>query len=403
MSDQAAIGICLSGGGFRAAAYGLGALRYLAEAGHLQRVEVVCGVSGGSVAAARLLDAVNLHGESALGPRYVETVFEPFVATLDRVSVRDRAIARWMLTRLTPWGRPLPVKVASTLHRHLFASLGDLRELPVRPQMIATATDLGPGRAIRFSRRFVGSFDLGYSEPPFGLTVATAVAASAAAPPVLPCVQLPTDGLNFPKAASPVLSLTDGGVYDNLGIEWFQGWESGRPSDAVPVDDLFVVNASGPLERANPPVSGVKALCRMRKVQYAQTQHVRVRWFVAELEAGRQSGTYLGITADPRRYRLPDGTPIDPHCYRGALPSKVASSLKRLRTDLNSFSRTEVELLAYHGYWSAHARFASLRPGQQVEEPSWTQFTDMHDDEADRLAAQLGRLRQQLGVGSKLR
>ena len=28
--------------------------------------------------------------------------------------------------------------------------------------------------------------------------------------------------------APAVLSLMDGGVYDNLGLEWFQGWESTR-------------------------------------------------------------------------------------------------------------------------------------------------------------------------------
>jgi NTE family protein len=403
MSRNHRIGVCISGGGFRAAAYGLGALRYLAEAGHLRRCAVVSGVSGGSVAAARLLDAVNRHGNRALGEGYVEQVFDPFVSTLDRISIRDRSIGSWAALRLTPWGRPLPLTVARTLARHLFASLDDLRDLPSSPQLIITATDLGPGRAFRFARDFVGTYDRGYAVPPAGLSVATAVAASAAAPPLLPCVPLETSAIQFHRAAPQVLSLTDGGVYDNLGIEWFQGWSSGRPEAAAEVQELFVVNASGPLEPLRKPVSGVRALLRMRKVQYAQTQSTRVRWLVAELEAGRQRGTYLGITGDPRFYRLPDGTRIDPSCYDGALPSRVTSALKRLRTDFNRFSRVETEFLAYHGYWSTHARYASLRPELALAKPSWRVFASMADKEVDRLATELERLRHKIGIGSKLR
>jgi NTE family protein len=50
------IGLCLSGGGFRAALFGLGVLRYLAEAGRLADVVAVSAVSGGSVAAAVVAD-----------------------------------------------------------------------------------------------------------------------------------------------------------------------------------------------------------------------------------------------------------------------------------------------------------------------------------------------------------
>jgi hypothetical protein len=33
------------------------------------------------------------------------------------------------------------------------------------------------------------------------------------------------------------------GVYDNLGLEWFHGWDSGRPDSAEPADFLIVANA----------------------------------------------------------------------------------------------------------------------------------------------------------------
>ncbi len=402
--SERSIGVCLSGGGFRAALYGVGVLRYLAEAGTLRDSHVVCGVSGGSIAAAILIAAVARRGPNALDAAYVEEVFDPFVATVASCNVRNRSAVRWLVRRPLPGSKPLNVVVGETLRNDLFPQLGDLRDLPQSPQLVITATDLMRGRAFRFSRDFIGSWDFKYAPPPPGLTVAAAVAASAAAPPLLPPLQMRTSWIAL-WDAPPVITITDGGVYDNLGLEWFQGWESGRPPAAVAADELVVVNASGALPRKDRPLRGPFALNRMRAVQYSQTQATRVRWLVSELEAGRQHGTYLGITQDPRYYRLPPPTraKINPRHYAGALPSKVVSQLKRVRTDFNSFSRTESELLAYHGYWSAHARYATLQPDRAVAEPRWQQFAGMSDRDADRLARELGKLRHRVGLGPPLR
>jgi hypothetical protein len=237
------------------------------------------------------------------------------------------------------------------------------------------------------------------------MRTATAVAASTAAPPLLPPLQLPTAGLGL-RDAPGVLTITDGGVYDNLGVEWFQGWSTARrPAGAVAADDLIVINASGALDRQDRAFSGLSALSRMRKIQYAQTQATRVRWLVANLEAGRRRGLFLGITADPRRYHLPGpaAAPVDPACYDGALPSRLISPLAGLRTDFDRFSATEAALLAYHGYWSAHARFASLRPENAVRTPRWRQFAGLSDAEAERLERELRGVRHRVGVGERLR
>lgn len=52
MSTLPRIGLAISGGGFRATAFGLGCLRALHDRGVLDQVTVVSGVSGGSLAAA---------------------------------------------------------------------------------------------------------------------------------------------------------------------------------------------------------------------------------------------------------------------------------------------------------------------------------------------------------------
>lgn len=406
MTAPPATGICLSGGGFRAALYSLGVLRYLAEADVLRRASVVSGVSGGSVATAALGSGLNTAGAHALTDSgFREHIFDPFVAGVTGNDVRRQALAGWLRRRLGPRGRPRNLVLADVLADTLFPAAGRLVDLRERPQLIITGTELTAGRAFRFSREFIGSWDFGYAPTPPDMRVATAVAASAAAPPFVPSLQLPTRGLGL-REAPDVLTITDGGVYDNLGIEWFQGWTAGRrPAAAVAAQDLIVVNASGPLGRVTHHLRGLRALNRMRKVQYAQTQATRVRWLVAELEAGRQQGLYFGIVADPRRYRLPAPSlaPIDPDCYAGALPGRVVGALASLRTDFNRFSAQEALLLAYHGYWSAHARCRSLRPPDSVREPAWQQFAGMSDADAQQLEHELRERRRQIGVGERLR
>jgi hypothetical protein len=270
---------------------------------------------------------------------------------------------------------------------------------------VIVGTELAVGRAFRFAKPFLGSFDFGYAPPRPDMRVSTAVAGSAAAPPLLPPLQLETAGLGL-RNAPPLLAITDGGVYDNLGLQWFQGWAPHRrPPGAVSASDLVVVNASGPLRRKDGPVRGLRALNRMRKVQYAQTQATRVSWLVRELEARRQRGLYLGIANDPRAYRLPPPgrEPIDPAMVVDALPSRLVPVLAGLRTDFNRFSESEAALLAYHGYRSAHARFASLRPDQSVAQPNWREFAGMSDTEAAGLEDELSRPLHRIGIGERLR
>jgi hypothetical protein len=198
--------------------------------------------------------------------------------------------------------------------------------------------------------------------------------------------------------------MVDGGVYDNIGLEWIQGWDaSRRPPQAVESDFAIVVNASGPL-RSKRRLVGPQAWNRSRKVQYAQTQATRVRWLIEEFKAGRRRGLYLGITGDPRGFTLRSGTPISPELYSGALPSAFVPVLADIRTDLNRFSRTEAELLAYHGYWSAHARTGALHPELAVQgPPTWDQYAGVTEADAAKLIAELSRPLSRLGMGPKLR
>jgi predicted acylesterase/phospholipase RssA len=139
---------------------------------------------------------------------------------------------------------------------------------------VFVATDLVSGDPVYFGRDFVACPALGWGTPD-GLGVATAVYASAAFPFVFPARRLPCKKFRFQggDAAPPfprALRLTDGGVHNNLGTDWFnelraqdrqQVWKFGNvhyPRRFQVAQEQIVVNAgaaSSGLKRVWPLLS----------------------------------------------------------------------------------------------------------------------------------------------------
>ena len=401
------LGACFSGGGFRASFFALGCARYLAEAALLPRLAAVSGVSGGSIAAAALADR---WPDMGAGPpddeaflRAIDAPFRECITTNDLRNIWVSRIARGALSGRDR-GRVLADTLVEYLYHHQFVA-----KLPSQaPQVIFTSTDLATGRALRISRDFIGSWDFDYVEPPPAqVELGAAVAASAAVPFAFPPVHVDSAGLGLTDPPK-TLSLVDGGVYDNLGLEWFQPGKTKRPKSFVDCDFVIVVNASGLLRRKDKTYGTVSGANRSRSVQYSQTINLRTRWFVEDLEAKRRRGVYIGLTRDPRKFTLPgeDGKKpvgIDPKHYRHALPSELVLPLADLRTDLNRFLPEEAGLLSYHGYWSLHARLASLYPDLAVAEPRWRDYSDLSPADVKRLGRMLQDGSQRIRLIGKLK
>jgi NTE family protein len=391
------IGVCLSGGGFRAAFYSLGALRYLAEAGILRQVEVISAVSGGSIAAAMVADRWDrFEQQGGTIDAFLTEIDAPFRQVVTTRNLRNRWVGRSLVdeARLHPRGRGVALgqTLAADLYEH-----DRVAQLPGSgPQVIFTATELTSGRAFRISRDFTGNFDYGYLEPaPDALQLGTAVAASAAFPMSLSVVWLPTQGLGF-RDPPPTLSLVDGGVYDNLGLEWFQRSNPRRPKSGRQANFLIVVNASGELTRKDRTYGPIRAFTRDLSVQYAQTLNTRVGWLIDEFEASSARGVYIGTGRDPRQPAIEEeGLEA---ASSGALPSALVKPLARLRTDLDRFLPEEAELLSYQAYWSLHTRVATWAPELALSAPAWRlpKYADMS-------AADLDRVLKLLADGARLK
>src|SRR3954453_19662115 len=134
------VALCLSGGGFRAALFHLGALRRLNELGILSQVDVISSVSGGSIFAAHLAERVPNWPE----PGETIATWDESVAVPFRTFVQRNRRTGPVLRRLMPgnWRRPgTAIEALARVFRRELTRL-TLSELPERPRYIFSATDM---------------------------------------------------------------------------------------------------------------------------------------------------------------------------------------------------------------------------------------------------------------------
>lgn len=128
---------------------------------------------------------------------------------------------------LNPWS-DISDEVACSYDKLLFQGKS-LQDLPDKPRFVFNATNVKTGSVWRFSKPYMADYRVGMILMP-DIPVATAVAASSAFPPFLSPLRLPLDRFRFkPGVPSKLTStvkqlrtnavLTDGGGYDNLGLE----------------------------------------------------------------------------------------------------------------------------------------------------------------------------------------
>lgn len=272
------VGLTLSGGGFRATAFGLGCLRALHDTGALDKVTVVSGVSGGS-----LLAALWAYGPDSFSD------FDALTCRLLRHGLqRDlalRVISPGGIARsaASAVGSALPAKGRSERPynrtdalRALLAerAFGDrLVSQPTRTGVatVINATDLITSRAVRFGS--VNSSSSQHGTITDAVTVAEAVAASAAFPLLLPAVERTYAFERNGTLRRPQVNLTDGGVYDNLGLSVLDPTRSPNHTRHVYRADYVIACDAGRQEKGR---SGARLLpFRLKRsfdITYRKTQ-----------------------------------------------------------------------------------------------------------------------------------
>src|SRR5215204_3460831 len=179
-----AVGLCLSGGGYRAMVFHTGVLWRLYEAGLLKEVERISSVSGGSITAGVLaLKWSRLSFDPArLRADFVSEVVNP-IRALASETIDQEAI---LLGLILP-GR-VSERVVAAYEEHLFGK-ATLQNLPDNPRFVINATNVQSGALWRFMKPYMRDYRVGEVKAPT-VTLAQAVAASSAFPPVLSPVEM---------------------------------------------------------------------------------------------------------------------------------------------------------------------------------------------------------------------
>jgi NTE family protein len=307
------IGLALSGGGFRAAAFHLGVFRKLESMGLLWKLDLLTCVSGGSIAGAFL--AANWGKPD----------------TLDRLEnyLRTRSIAVSSVIGglLDPFDSRLD-KLASSYDKDLYKGL-TLSKLADGPRLYLNSTNLATGNMFFFVAGGGKSAEMG--EHQLGVVAAAdfplckAVAASSAFPPVFPPLRIGVDNYEF--AEGEYVTLTDGGVYDNLGVNPLLLQARNE------LDYAFVSDGGKPFENNERPTeSGAAVLYESINILMEQVRGLQFK----RLELAHQSGKGpkpLWFSIDSQ---LGESQPGD------------ASFASAISTNLKKLSAAEMAVLTRH-------------------------------------------------------
>jgi len=318
---EAGIALCLSGGGYRAMLFHAGALWRLNELAFLPRLDRISSVSGGSITAGLLgLKWGRLAFDGGVARKLVEEVIEPLRRLAGRTIDAESIIGGVFLPG------SVADRVADVYDEALFggATLQDLPDDP--PRFVINATNVQSGALWRFMKPYMRDYRVGEVRRP-RVRLAVAVAASSAFPPVLSPLRLSVDADAYsPPADEPLhrepftthVVLTDGGVYDNLGLE--TAWKRYQM--------ILVSDAGGQMAAEEEPKSDwARHAVRVLDLVDNQVRSLRKRQLLDSLTLGIRSGAYWGIRTDIAEYPRV-GLPC-PHA-RSMEVAQVKTRLKRL-------------------------------------------------------------------------
>lgn len=223
------IGLALSGGGYRAAAYHIGTLRALHKLGVLGKVDVISSVSGGSIIAGYYglhnddYDGFEKEFSEKMSTGVLHLAVINVVLVIALVAMTFFFWGIWGLLSFAAlffaWYWLLPVsKLIAWQYDWLFFRLKKLKDLKPCPVITINATDYPNVAQFTFSRERIYCFY--YGEDAFyheQFPISKAVMASSCVPFAFCPVRIPKIFRTSAMKGKKLPLLLDGGLYDNQG------------------------------------------------------------------------------------------------------------------------------------------------------------------------------------------
>jgi NTE family protein len=317
-----------------------GALLRLNEARLLPKLPRISSVSGGSITAGILgLQWKHLTFANGVASNF-STVIDSIRAMAD-VTVDMGAIVRGVL-----FPGSVSDRVAAAYNEALFKD-ATLQDLPddskgEGPRFVINATNVQTADLWRFSRPYMGDYQVGLFPNP-AVPLATAVAASSAFPPLLSRLSLnirqqvsQTTGATLGRAPFTTDAvLSDGGAHDNLGLE-----------TAIKSYTTLLVSDGGQkiTPGEDPHHDWRRHVLRVLDIIDNQVRSLRKRYLIESYQRGDHTGGYWGIRTRFADYTLND----DP--LGCAQRQQNANELADIPTRLEKTPRPTQDRLMNWGY-----------------------------------------------------
>lgn len=453
------LGLCLSGGGFRASLFHIGVLAALAEREMLHKVEVISTVSGGSIIGAyyylkvkRLLEG-RVPGQPEATPdayrQLVQEMETDFLAAVQKnIRLRLFTSPRANL-RMAREDYSRSDRLAELLNEHFYNAAGGQPDIPLKdihihpggasvkarahnrtaeykiPILVINATCLNTGHPWHFTGTHVGEpesrraferqVDTNFRLPPLrfegiyhddrglpvaerrrlsdgqqrkldSITLAHAVAASAAVPGIFPPLAI-HDLYTSCGGQEIVVELSDGGVFDNQGVDALYQHHCTH---------MVVSDASGQLEDER--ILGTQFYQVVQRSSDIMMDKIRAE-VLYRVDAGFAANQAFARLAETPGRQSPELPPVlEENALRGyALvhlrqafentaeypnfpepvnrPEGTVYRLSGIRTDLDAFSDAEAYALMYDGYRLLHQELEG-GPLAALSHAGWSPGTD---------------------------
>jgi NTE family protein len=320
--SEESIALCLSGGGYRAMLFHTGTLLRLNELGILHKLKAISSVSSGSIIAGVLAaNWKNLDFQSDVAQNFYQEIVEPIrklaSLTIDVPSVIAGAIL----------GKNASNKIVNAYREHLFGNK-TLQDITNDPIFIFNSTNIQSGSLWSFTKQYMGDLRVGKVNNP-EIELAVVVAASSAFPIVFPPVKLSLSPKLF-TASSGIdlyddryrtnIVLTDGGIYDNLGLENVWG-----KYQTILVSDAITSFNNEPVFRKN----WFRNTIKIFSVINNQVRDLRKLRLIEAYKTKNLKGAYWSICENIHQdYILKDN--LDCSFEQTKLLSKLSTRLKRI-------------------------------------------------------------------------
>ena len=417
MSDneekKAKLGLALSGGGYRAAAFHLGVFRKLNKLSILEKIDVISCISGGSIAGAYYV----------LNKDNFEEFEKSFTSNLQKSCVRRiifnyrfllpififAAIAFFLLNDPFSFGFPtwLVVSINCTIvlsplffqfkivsfttlkikaYRKIFFGDKVLADLPSNPILAINSTNLSTGTLWTFSKYKMS--DSSYEFPKDGgesikfngdaFSIAVAVASSSSVPVPFDPVKIPIKYFKNPadfKRIKP--RLIDGGLYDNQGLHKLTQYNSSYACDIIIVSDGSQPFSNKFLANNTPLIlyRGIDVMMRkIKNLQFIRDVYGKFReiaYFSLDWEYSRCVVEFVsaakkdqvpnhvlahhGLTSEVLEKPFAEINEFMrdkinfQSIVENALDESQIEKISRIGTNLTALSKVQIELLSKHG------------------------------------------------------